>query len=235
MSETLNVDRGEVAKFEALAHRWWDRDGEFRPLHDVNPARVDYIAAKCPLPNVRALDVGCGGGILTEALAERGAAVTGIDMGEAPLAVARLHAEERGSSIRYLKTTAEALAVEEAERYDLVTCLETLEHVPSPASLVAACARLVKPGGTVVLSTINRHPKAYALAVLGAEYVLGLLPRGTHDYRKFIKPSELARDARATGLDVEELRGMRYNPFTRGCTLTDDVDVNYLLCARKPT
>jgi 2-polyprenyl-6-hydroxyphenyl methylase/3-demethylubiquinone-9 3-methyltransferase len=231
-----NVDRGEIAKFEALAHRWWDPAGEFRPLHDINPARVDYIVQRCDPRGKRVVDVGCGGGLLAEALARAGADVTGIDMGEAPLAVARLHARETATRVDYQQSTAEALAALAGESFDIVACLEMLEHVPDPTSVVAACARLAKPGGHVFFSTINRNPKAWALAVVGAEYVLGLLPRGTHEYDKFITPSELARAARAAGLEVVEIAGMRYNPFTRHVALGAGigVDVNYLLHARKP-
>jgi 2-polyprenyl-6-hydroxyphenyl methylase / 3-demethylubiquinone-9 3-methyltransferase len=228
-----NIDAREIAKFEALAHRWWDPDGDFRPLHEINPLRVDYIAERCALESARVLDVGCGGGILTESLTIRGAKVTGIDMGDAPLAVARLHALETGLAIDYRQTTAEALAAAEPERYDAVTCLEMLEHVPDPDAVVAACAHLTRPGGDVFFSTINRNPKAYAVAILGAEYVLRLLPRGTHDYRKLIRPAELARSVRAAGLETVEIVGMRYNPFTRRARLSADVDVNYLLHARK--
>jgi 2-polyprenyl-6-hydroxyphenyl methylase/3-demethylubiquinone-9 3-methyltransferase len=231
-----NVDRGEIAKFESLAHRWWDAAGEFRTLHDINPARLAYIVERCTPAGRRAVDVGCGGGLLAEALARAGAEVVGIDMGEAPLAVARLHAAETGTSVDYRHTTAEALAAAEAGRFDVVTCLEMLEHVPDPASVVEACARLARPGGHVFFSTINRNPKAWALAVVGAEYVLGLLPRGTHDYAKFITPAELARAVRGAGLDVVEIAGMTYNPFTRRVALGAgvDVDVNYLMHARKP-
>jgi len=228
-----NVDGHEIAKFEALAHRWWDPTGDFRPLHDINPARLAYIAERCALAGCHTLDIGCGGGILTEALARAGAHVTGIDMGEAPLAVARLHALETGTTVDYRHGTAEALADESPGAFDVVTCLEMLEHVPDPASVVSACARLARPGGHVFFSTINRNPKAWALAVVAAEYVLRLLPRGTHDYAKFITPSELARAVRAAGLDVVEIAGMTYNPFTRQVTIGDDVDVNYLLYARK--
>jgi 2-polyprenyl-6-hydroxyphenyl methylase/3-demethylubiquinone-9 3-methyltransferase len=229
-----NVDVHEIAKFESLAHRWWDPTGDFRPLHDINPARLAWIAARCPPSGCRAVDVGCGGGILAEALARAGADVAGIDMGEAPLAVARLHALEAGVTVGYRQATAESLAAESPGAFDLVTCMEMLEHVPDPASVVAACATLVRKGGHVFFSTINRNPKAWALAVVGAEYVLRLLPRGTHEYAKFIRPSELARAVRAAGLDVVEIAGMRYNPFTREVSIGDDVDVNYLLYARKP-
>jgi len=229
-----NVDRAEIAKFEALAHRWWDPAGDFRPLHDINPARLDYIVARCPPAGRRAVDIGCGGGILAEALARAGADVTGIDMGEAPLAVARLHAIETGTAVDYQHRTAEDLAAACPGDFDIVTCLEMLEHVPDPASVVAACARLAKPGGHLFFSTINRNPKAWALAVVGAEYVLGLLPRGTHEYAKFITPSELARAIRSAGLDLVDITGMTYNPFTRAVSLGKDVDVNYLVYAKKP-
>lgn len=229
-----NVDRAEIEKFDALAARWWDPEGDFRPLHDINPVRLQYIAEKLSINGARALDVGCGGGILSESLATAGALVTGIDMAEAPLAVARLHASDSGSPVEYLRGTAEELALERPERFSLVTCLEMLEHVPDYGSTIRACAALTEPGGQLVFSTINRNPKSYLLAVVGAEYVLGLLPRGTHDYRKFITPAELAAAARGAGLEVVEIRGMRYNPFTRRAVICDDVDVNYLLHARKP-
>jgi 2-polyprenyl-6-hydroxyphenyl methylase/3-demethylubiquinone-9 3-methyltransferase len=230
----MNVDSSEIQKFEALAHRWWDAEGDFKPLHDINPVRVRYIEDKTPLSGVPVVDIGCGGGILTESLALAGAKVTGIDMAESPLAVARLHALESGAQIDYVATTAEALASERPATFQMVTCLEMLEHVPDFGSTVQACADLAVAGGHLVFSTINRNPKAYALAIVGAEYVLGLLPRGTHDYAKFIKPAELAGAARNAGLEVVEIIGMRYNPFTRGCSLSRDVDVNYLLYARKP-
>jgi 2-polyprenyl-6-hydroxyphenyl methylase/3-demethylubiquinone-9 3-methyltransferase len=229
-----NVDRGEIAKFEALAHRWWDPEGDFRPLHDINPLRLDYIARHCDLAGCRVVDVGCGGGILAEAMAARGADVLGTDLGEAPLVVARLHAIEAHVQLTYRQISAEALAREAPAAFDVVTCLEMVEHVPDPASIVAACATLAKPGGHVFLSTINRNAKAWALAVVAAEYVLDLVPRGTHDYRKFIRPAELARAVRDAGLITQEIIGMTYNPFTRRADLTQDVDVNYLLHAVKP-
>jgi 2-polyprenyl-6-hydroxyphenyl methylase/3-demethylubiquinone-9 3-methyltransferase len=230
----MNVDSEEIQKFDALAHRWWDPEGDFRPLHDINPIRLEYIAQKLDLPGTAALDIGCGGGILAEALATAGAAVTGVDMAQSPLAVARLHALESGVNVEYLSSTAEDLARERPGAFALVTCLEMLEHVPDYASTIAACAELAGSGGHLVFSTINRNPKSYLLAVVGAEYILGLLPKGTHDYQKFITPAELAAAVRAAGLEVVEIRGMRYNPFTRHCKICDDVDVNYLLYARKP-
>lgn len=235
LSADHNVDHGEIAKFEALAHRWWDPDGDFKPLHDINAVRVAYLEERCRLAGARVADVGCGGGILTESLAGLGAEVTGIDMARSPLAVAQLHAIEAGldTAIRYERTTPEAFAQAEPAAFGLVTCLEMLEHVPDVTSTVQALADLAAPGGDVVVSTINRTPKAYLLAVLGAEYMLRILPRGTHDYEKFIRPSELARAMRHAGLTVVEIVGVRYNPFTRSCALGDDVDVNYLVHARK--
>ena len=229
-----NIDPAEIRKFEALANRWWDPEGDFKTLHDINPARLDYIAEHADLQAGPVLDVGCGGGILAEALAAAGADVTGIDMAEKPLAVARLHALESGSGVRYAAATAEALATERPGAFTTITCLEMLEHVPDYASTIQACADLAAPGGTLFLSTINRHPKAYLLAVLGAEYLLNILPRGTHDYQRFIRPSELARAARGAGLRVAEIIGLRYNPFSRIAKLSCDVDVNYLLRAVKP-
>ena len=229
-----NVDAAEVAKFEALASRWWDRESEFKPLHDINPLRANFIDEHSPVAGRKVLDVGCGGGILSEALAQRGAEVTGIDMGEAPLGVARLHAQESGLTIDYRQITAEALAEQDAGQYDIVTCLEMLEHVPDPASVIRACATLVKPGGHVYFSTINRNPKAYVFAIVGAEYLLKLLPKGTHDYRKFIRPSELSRWMRSASLELKTLTGMTYNPLTKTYKLDpNDVSVNYLLHARQ--
>ena len=224
-----NVDRAEIAKFEALAHRWWDRESEFKPLHEINPLRVNWIDERINLNGKKVLDVGCGGGILSESMARRGASVTGIDMGEAPLGVARLHQLESGLEIDYRQITAEALAEEMPGAFDVVTCLEMLEHVPDPASVIAACYRMVKPGGMVFFSTINRNAKAYLLAIIGAEYVLKMLPRGTHDFKKFIRPSELGAWCRATGLEVKDIVGLTYNPLSKHYSLGSDVDVNYMI------
>jgi 2-polyprenyl-6-hydroxyphenyl methylase / 3-demethylubiquinone-9 3-methyltransferase len=229
-----NVDHAEIAKFEALAHRWWDPHGDFRPLHDINPVRLAYVTEHCGIAGRRVLDVGCGGGILAESMAARGADVLGTDLAEGPLAVARLHAIETGFAVRYRHISVESLAAEMPGTFDVVTCMEMIEHVPDPAAIVVACARLARPGGHVVLSTINRNPKAWALAVVGAEYLLNLLPRGTHDYRKFITPAELGRAVRRAGLKVAEIVGMNYNPFTHTARLSADIDVNYLLHAIKP-
>jgi 2-polyprenyl-6-hydroxyphenyl methylase/3-demethylubiquinone-9 3-methyltransferase len=228
-----NVDPQELAKFSDLAHRWWDPAGEFRPLHEINPLRLAWIDAKARLAGKRVLDVGCGGGVLAEAMARAGAQVTGIDLAEKPLRVAQLHRLESGLAVDYELVSPEALAAREPGRYDVVTCMEVLEHVPDPASTVGACARLARPGGDVFFATINRNPKAYLLAVIGAEYVLRLLPRGTHDYAKFIKPSELARWSRDAGLEVRQLIGMTYNPLTRVYALGPDTDVNYIVHARR--
>jgi 2-polyprenyl-6-hydroxyphenyl methylase/3-demethylubiquinone-9 3-methyltransferase len=225
----VNVDQAEIEKFSALAHRWWDPQGEFRPLHEINPLRLEWIAGHVGLAGAAVLDVGCGGGILAEAMARRGAQVTGIDLSEKALRVAELHLHESKLDIRYQKISVEDCTGE----FDFVTCMELLEHVPDPQRMVAACARLVRPGGRVFFSTINRNAKAYLFAVLGAEYVLGLLPRGTHDYQRFIKPSELSRWSRAAGLAVEELKGMTYNPLTRRYRLGEDCDVNYLICCSR--
>lgn len=224
-----NHDPQELAKFEKLASRWWDRNSEFKPLHDINPLRAGFIDAKVRVAGKRLLDIGCGGGILSEAMAQRGAQVTGIDLGEAPLAVARLHLLESGLDIHYERVSAEEHATRHANTYDVVTCLEMLEHVPDPAAIITACHKLLKPGGHLFVSTINRNPKAWLFAVVGAEYVLRMLPRGTHDYSKFIKPSELASWARNSGFEQGELKGMTYSPFTRNYSLGQDVDVNYLM------
>ncbi len=229
-----NVDQAEVAKFEALASRWWDKHSEFKPLHDINPLRSNYIDERSPVAGKKVLDVGCGGGILSEALAQRGADVSGIDMGEAPLEVAKLHALESGVTINYRQITAEELAEQEPEQYDVVTCLEMLEHVPDPSSVIRACAKLCKPGGDVYFSTINRNPKAYTFAVLGAEYLLKMLPKGTHEYSKFIRPSELSSWIRQAELDLQDMTGLTYNPLTKSYKLKQgDVDVNYMVHTRK--
>jgi 2-polyprenyl-6-hydroxyphenyl methylase/3-demethylubiquinone-9 3-methyltransferase len=228
----LNADPAELEKFGALAHRWWDPTSEFRPLHVMNPVRSDWIDRSSRLADKRVLDIGCGGGLLTEAMAVRGATVTGIDLSERPLGVARLHLHESGLQIDYRQIAAELLAADEPGSFDIVTCLEMLEHVPDPQSIVRACSMLAKPGGHVYFSTINRNPKAYLLAVLGAEYALGLLPRGTHDYKRFIKPAELSRWCREAGLVVEEIVGMTYSPFSHQCSLSSDSSVNYMMRAR---
>lgn len=224
-----NADPTELQKFSDLAHRWWDPNSEFRPLHEINPLRLDWIDRHAPLKGKRVLDVGCGGGILSESMASRGATVTGIDLSEKALGVAKLHLLESGRSVDYRLSSAEDLAAQEAGSYDVVTCMEMLEHVPNPASTIAACAALVKPGGHVFFSTISRNPKAYLFAVIGAEYILQLLPKGTHDYAKFIKPSELSRWAKAVGLEIDEIIGMSYNPITKVYSLGRDTDVNYLV------
>jgi 2-polyprenyl-6-hydroxyphenyl methylase/3-demethylubiquinone-9 3-methyltransferase len=229
-----NVDESEIRKFEALAARWWDPNSEFRPLHEINPLRVNYINQKINLAEMRVLDVGCGGGILAEAMARHGASVTAIDMADASLSVARLHQLESGLNIDYRKCSAEEIAAQEPESFDVITCLEMLEHVPDPSSVIAACARLVKPGGKVFFSTINRNPKSYLFAIVGAEYVLNLLPRGTHDYEKFIKPSELAGWARASGLQLNDQIGMGYNPLSKRYFLEKSVSVNYLATYTRP-
>lgn len=230
-----NVDPSEIAKFEALASRWWDPESEFKPLHDINPLRCNYIDEIASLAGKTVLDVGCGGGILSEAMAQRGASVSGIDMGEAPLNVAKLHALESGLNINYRQIPVEQLAEQEPASYDIVTCLEMLEHVPDPASVIRACTKLVKPGGKVFFSTLNRNPKSYAFAIIGAEYLLRLLPAGTHDYDKFIKPSELSHWCRDTGLEVTDMTGMVYNPLTKIYKLKDnDVSVNYIMATEKP-
>lgn len=230
-----NVDPAEIQKFEELASRWWDKSGEFKPLHDINPIRLNFINTNSPLAGKKALDVGCGGGILTESLARAGATTTGIDMGKAPLSIAKLHAMEEELDIEYLHTTVEAHATENTASYDVVSCMEMLEHVPDPASIVTACTQLVKPGGSVYFSTINRNAKSYLLAVLGAEYVMKMLPKGTHDYSKFIRPSELDIWARQAGLELKGIEGVIYNPLTGMFRKSSDVDVNYMVHYQRPT
>lgn len=235
MTSTLNADPAELSKFSDLAHRWWDQDGEFRPLHQMNPLRLDWINGLFPLPGLQVLDVGCGGGILSDSMARIGARVTGIDLATKALRVAQLHAlEAQTPAVEYLEISAEALATERPAGFDVVTCMEMLEHVPDPASVVRACAQLLRPGGRLFLSTLNRTPRSFAAAIIGAEHVLRLLPRGTHHYAQFIKPSELAADLRAAGLVLEDLRGIAYNPLTRKAWLSESVAVNYLACASKP-
>ncbi len=228
-----NVDTQEIAKFEAVAQRWWDRDGEFKPLHDLNPVRLNYINERTPLAGKSVLDVGCGGGILSEGLAFRGAAVTGIDMGQAPLEVARAHAATQNLNIEYRQIPVEELAAELPGSFDIITCMEMLEHVPDPASVIKACAELVKPGGHVFFSTLNRNPKSYLLAIVGAEYALKMVPKGTHDYLKFIKPSELASWARAASLNVKDVSGLSVNPLTNTFRISKDADVNYFIHTQK--
>ena len=234
MASTTNVDPNEIRKFEELASRWWDKNSEFKPLHDINPLRANWIDNIAPVAEKKVLDVGCGGGILSESLAQRGAEVTGIDMGDAPLGVAKLHQLESGLSINYQKSTAEDFARNHENAFDIVTCLEMLEHVPDPSSVINACAKMVKPGGAVFFSTINRNPKAFLLAIVGAEYVLRMLPRGTHEYGKFIRPSELANWSREADLQVNQMTGLLYNPLTKTYKLSpSDVDVNYMISTQK--
>lgn len=232
-TQSLNVDPAELEKFAALAHRWWDKNSEFKPLHAINPLRLNFIDNKVGLHGKRVLDVGCGGGILSESMAEKGAEVTGIDLGEKALKVAKLHQLESGAKVDYRLLAVEDLAKEQPASFDVVTCMEMLEHVPDPASVVHACAQLVKPGGSVFFSTINRNPKAYLFAVVGAEYLLNMLPKGTHEYEKFIKPSELSAWARQADLTIGELKGMSYNPFTQHYSLGADISVNYLIHTAK--
>jgi 2-polyprenyl-6-hydroxyphenyl methylase/3-demethylubiquinone-9 3-methyltransferase len=229
-----NVDATEIDKFSELAHRWWDPNSEFKPLHDINPLRLGWIDRHATLAGKRVIDVGCGGGILSESMAELGAQVTGIDLGEKALKVARLHLLESGRKVDYRHVAAEDMATENPDAFDVVTCMEMLEHVPSPASIVQACAQLARPGGWVFFSTLNRNLKSYAFAVLGAEYLLKLLPKGTHDYARFIQPAELAGFARSAGLEVVDLVGMTYNPLTKVYALENDTGVNYLMACRKP-
>ena len=235
MNSDANVDLTEIAKFEAIASRWWDMEGEFKPLHQINPVRLDWITDKSGgLFGKRILDIGCGGGILSESMARRGARVTGIDMGKEPLGVARLHALEQGVELEYRQMTAEAHADEAPGQYDVVTCMEMLEHVPDPASVVRACARLAKPGGQLFFSTINRNAKSWLLMILGAEQLLRLVPKGTHDHAKFIQPAELSRYAEQGGLLLQHMSGVRYNPLLGQFSLSQDVDVNYMLHCHKP-
>ena len=231
----LNVDPQEIAKFEELASRWWDKHSEFKPLHEINPLRANYIDERSPVAGKRLIDIGCGGGILAEAMALRGANVTGVDMGEAPLSVARIHQLESGVQVDYRHATAEQMAAAEPASYDIVCCLEMLEHVPDPAAVIAACAELCKPGGNLYFSTLNRNPKSYLFAIIGAEHILNLLPKGTHDYGKFIRPSELGAWVRAAGLQLESMTGLLYNPITKRYRLDPrDVSVNYMVRAVKP-
>lgn len=234
MSESVNADPAELAKFSELAHRWWDTDSEFRPLHQINPLRLGWIDGLAGLSSKVVLDVGCGGGILSDSMARKGANVTGIDLSTKALRVARLHAlEAQTSNLQFREVSVEALAAEQPASFDVVTCMEMLEHVPDPASVVKACAQLVKPGGWVFFSTINRNPKAFALAIVGAEYILNILPRGTHEYAKLIRPSELAASCRAAGLDVTHTCGLEHNPLTRRYWLGNDTSVNYMFATRR--
>ncbi|MDD2925156.1 bifunctional 2-polyprenyl-6-hydroxyphenol methylase/3-demethylubiquinol 3-O-methyltransferase UbiG [Rhodoferax sp.] len=235
MNPTLNADSAELAKFSDLAHRWWDADGEFRPLHQINPLRLGWINSLCPLHGLNALDVGCGGGILTDSLARSGATATGIDLSTKALRIAQLHAlDAQTSNVQYREIAVEAMAVEQPASFDVVTCMEMLEHVPDPASVVRACATLAKPGGWVFFSTLNRNPKSFMQAIVGAEYLLNMLPRGTHEFAKMIRPSELAGFCRAAGLTVLQTRGLSFNPLTQRYWLNDDTSVNYLLATQKP-
>ena len=231
----MNLDPQEISKFEELASRWWDPDSEFKPLHEINPLRANWIDKRAEVAEKALLDVGCGGGIFSEAMAQRGAIVTGIDMGDAPLAVANLHKLESGLKIYYVKATAESFSASNFQRFDTVTCLEMLEHVPDPASVVKACAAMTKPGGTLFFSTINRNPKSYLFAIIGVEYVLKMLPKGTHDFAKFIKPSELTSWIRDASLELQDMTGLLYNPITKNYKLSqNDVDVNYMISVTKP-
>ena len=229
----MNVDQSEIAKFSALAHRWWDPNSEFKPLHAINPLRLGWIKSFVNLEGKKVVDIGCGGGILAESISKCGADTTGIDLSEKALKVAELHALEVGAKLTYRSIAAEALADEQPEQYDVVTCMEMLEHVPDPASVVRACAKLCKPGGTLFFSTLNRNPKSYLFAIIGAEYILKLLPKGTHEYAKFIKPSELVAFTRHAGLEMIGIKGLSYNPLTQVYSLSDDVDVNYMIAVRK--
>ncbi len=232
-NRALNVDEAEIKKFEELAHRWWDPNSEFKPLHEINPLRLNFIDQIATLAGKKILDVGCGGGILAESMAQRGADVTGIDMGKTPLEVARLHLLESGADVDYKRIPAEQLAAEQPENYDIVTCMEMLEHVPDPSSIIEACAKLAKPGGHLFFSTLNRNPKAYLFAIVGAEYILKLLPKGTHEFSKFIRPAELDGWIRTAGLETTEIIGLVYNPFSQKYSLGADISVNYMVSCRK--
>lgn len=231
----LNADPLEIQKFSDLAHRWWDPTSEFRPLHEINPLRLEWINNIASLAGKNVIDIGCGGGILAESMAKKGANVTGIDLSDKALKVADLHGLESGISVRYKKIAAEEMAIQEAAQYDIVTCMEMLEHVPDPASIIRACHSLVKPGGHVFFSTLNRNAKSYLFAIIGAEYLLQMLPKGTHDYAKFIKPAELSQDIRNAGLTIESIRGMSYNPLTKIYSLNQDTSVNYLVACVRPS
>ena len=235
MTQTANIDPAEIKKFEDLASRWWDKQGEFKPLHEMNPLRLNFINSGSPLAGKSVCDIGCGGGILSESMTKCGAATTAIDMGKAPLSVARLHALESELDIDYQQITAEDLARQKPLSFDIVTCMEMLEHVPDPGSIILSCFTLLKPGGSVYFSTINRNPKSYALAIVGAEYIMKMLPRGTHDYAKFIKPSELDQWARTAGLELIDLAGISYNPFTGLFSQSHNVDINYMVHYRRPS
>lgn len=231
---TLNADPAEIQKFSELAHRWWDPSSEFRPLHEINPLRLEWINQRIPLHGKKVIDVGCGGGILAESMAKKGATVTGIDLSEKALKVADLHSLESGVNIRYQKISAEEMAQAEPAQFDVVTCMEMLEHVPDPASVIRACSQMVKPGGSVFFSTLNRNPKSYLFAVIGAEYLLQLLPKGTHDYAKFITPAELSQDVRNAGLELQAMKGLSYNPLTKIYSLNNDTSVNYMIACQRP-
>lgn len=231
---TLNADPAEIQKFSDLAHRWWDPSSEFRPLHEINPLRLEWINQRVPLSGKNVIDVGCGGGILAESMAKKGAIVTGIDLSDKALKVADLHGLESGVSVRYKNIPAEEMAEAEAGQYDVVTCMEMLEHVPDPSSIIRACTKLLKPGGHVFFSTLNRNVKSYLFAILGAEYVLQLLPKGTHDYAKFITPAELSQDVRNAGLELNAMKGLSYNPLTKIYSLNNDTSVNYMIACTKP-
>ena len=234
MTQSANIDSAEIKKFEDLASRWWDKQGEFKALHDMNPLRLNFINTGSPLENKVVCDIGCGGGILSESMAQCGAATTGIDMGKAPLSIARLHAVESELDIDYQQITAEEIAQQNPAAYDVITCMEMLEHVPDPASIINACFNLLKPGGSAYFSTINRNPKSYLMAIVGAEYLMKMLPRGTHDFARFIKPSELDEWARTAGLELVNLKGINYNPFTSLFSQSQNVDVNYMVHYKRP-